>query len=98
LVSFTVTLELFYELLEYKINAGLPTHAWWKAKVDMRLLPFGLEKSQVERDRKRWMGLANRLTSFLYEYLLLIEIPDHLFGCCENPTVVSVDGTAFTNS
>lgn len=95
--SFRLTLELFYELLELKINAGVPTHAWWKVKVDMSLLRYGLQKSEVDRNRKLWMGLASRLTSFLYEYLRLIEIPDHLFGCCANPTVVSVDGTDFAN-
>lgn len=79
-------------MLELKINAGTPTHAWWKVKVDMSLLPFGLPEDDVVRKRKLWMGLANRLTSFLYEYLRLLEIPDQLFRCCANPAIISTDG------
>jgi hypothetical protein len=87
-----LTVELFYELVELKLNAGAATYAWWKVKVDMNLLPPGTAKSEIERQRKLWMGLANRLTSFLYEYLCIVDMPDRMFGCCLNPTVVSVDG------
>jgi hypothetical protein len=30
---FVVAVEAFQELLEYKVNSGLPTHSWWKTKV-----------------------------------------------------------------
>jgi hypothetical protein len=97
-VNTVLTLGLFYELLDMKINAGTATYAWWKVKVDMTLLSNGMPKDFIRRQRKLWMGLASRLTSFLCEYLLIVEIPDRLFGCCLNPDIISVDGNQLANS
>lgn len=91
-VIFAFIVGLFYELLELKINAGTPTYAWWKVKVDMTLLSHGIPQDVVVRQRKLWMGLASRLTSFLYEYLRIVQLPDRMFGCCLNPEMISVDG------
>lgn len=83
--------DLLHELMTLKVNAGLPTHAWWKAKVDVCLRIF--PKCDVtDRVRKRWMGLTNRLTSFLSEFLTIIDYPRRLFTCCEDPDIICADG------
>lgn len=87
-MSLILTQELFYELMELKLNAGTPTHAWWKAKVDV-YLKISNENREL---RKSWMALSGRLTSYLSEFLTLIEYPSSLFGCCEHPEIVCADG------
>jgi hypothetical protein len=83
-----LTQELFYELMELKLNAGTPTHAWWKTKVDSRLKL----DSENREFRKSWMALSGRLTSYLSEFQTLIEYPGSLFGCCKHPEIVCADG------
>jgi hypothetical protein len=89
--SYLFDVELFYELMELKVNAGLPTHAWWKAKVDVCLKIYGKSEDSA-RARKLWMGLAGRLTSFLHEFLTIIDYPRSLFSCCDNPEIICADG------
>jgi hypothetical protein len=83
--------EMFYDLMEHKVNSGLPTHAWWKTKVNgcLRIFPKCLETDKI---RQRWMGLAGRLTSFLSEFLTIVEYPKSLFSCCEDPEIICADG------
>lgn len=78
--------------MELKLNAGTPTHSWWKAKVDVALMILGDEDPMRDEFRRKWMDISGRLTSYLSEFLLLVDYPAKLFSCCENPEIVSCDG------
>lgn len=87
--------DLFLELSELKVNGGVPTHTWWKAKVDvsLKVMPAtDLMKKQLE---KFWTKLSSKLTMFLAEYYRIVEYPISLFTCCKTPKIVSADGTCY---
>jgi hypothetical protein len=94
--SYLFDVELFYELMELKVNAGMPTHAWWKARVDSCLRTYQ-NSDETERLRRLWTGLTNRLTSYLSEFLNIVDYPSQLFACCENPEIICADGIRFAN-
>lgn len=88
---------VFAELMQLKLDGGLATSAWWKSKTEQSLevwLAKGrCEAAGVADLRKRFNALSSKLTSFLGEYLMkLVNIPANLFACCENPSIISMDG------
>lgn len=86
------TAALFNEMLELKLNSGTPTHSWWKAKVDCQLAEMDSNDPRKSALRQLWMGLTGRLTTFMSEYLKLVDYPMDLFKCCEVPEIISTDG------
>jgi hypothetical protein len=97
LVLENLTIGVFAELMQLKLDGGLATTAWWKNKVQQTIEAWISAKlcdeRRVEETRKRFTALANKLTSFLGEYLMkLVEIPTQLFACCSNPDIISMDG------
>lgn len=78
--------------MDLKLNAGTPTYSWWKAKVDVCLMVLDENDPRVADLRKLWMGISSQLTSFLAEFLTIVEYPKSLFSCCDHPEIVSADG------
>ena len=83
--------ELFYELLELKINSGLATSAWWKAKVAVHLMCY--RKSELLQDYETKLhNLAGKINSMMIQFIKLIDYNPQIFQCCSNPKIVCVDG------
>lgn len=83
--------------MQLKLDGGLATSAWWKTKVEQTIdnwIAFDMcTTSEIHYTRKRINALASKLTSFLGEYLMkLVDIPTDLFTCCQNPSIISMDG------
>lgn len=78
--------------MDLKLNAGTPTNAWWRAKVDVCLMIYSDDDPIRDKLRNQWMDLSGRLTSYLTEFLTLVDYPKKLFSCCKDPDIVSFDG------
>jgi hypothetical protein len=63
-------------------------------KVDMQLDIWPPEDIPVQQARQRWMGVSGVLTSFLAEFYSILDYPDSLFSCCDNPDIISADGNS----
>jgi hypothetical protein len=87
--------ELMMELLEFKLNGGVPTQTYWKSKLNS----FGLVMSGnpevavlFAQAMKEWVGLAGKLNEMMTCYIRLIDYGPRMFNCCVNPKVVCIDG------
>lgn len=100
-------MELLLDLLEAKVNSGIPTNAWWKNRVEWAIkckrfadpgfedsVVFSWEDLQVMRSkcRDRWMAQSGHMNQMLIEFCRLITLEPNLFKCCENPDMICVDG------
>ena len=61
--SIFVTVELFQELLHLKLNAGLPTNAYWQSKVETLLLD-SYRNTALSETRKYWMNMSGKVIAF----------------------------------
>jgi hypothetical protein len=84
-------IELFLEALEFKTNAGVPTQAYWKSKLNTLAVAEQLDPlfSLIE---KEWSNLAGKINEMMMHFVRLIDYPERIFQCCENPKIVTVDG------
>ena len=83
--------EFFYELLQFKLNAGVPTSAWWRSKVNITMMFF--PDSELKRlEIKKFMNMAGKINAMMIQFIKLIDYTPKIFQCCQNPEIVCVDG------
>jgi hypothetical protein len=88
------TVELFYELLNYKAYSGLPTFTFWRSKIDFYSINSDADINSVARLlwKKKLENYSGLINQIFVGFCTLLEIPNDLFYCCPNPKVVNVDG------
>ena len=85
------TVELFYSLLYLKINAGISTYSWWKMQREMVFQT--IPDRDVATEYLRLMTqMGNSIHQYSCQFDELIEQPDSLYTCCQNPRIITLDG------
>jgi hypothetical protein len=87
-----IAVELFYEMLQFKYQGGVPTATYWKCKVKTTVLPFDDTDDEMEGEERYWNNMARRMNQMLVAFLELVDYGETLFKCCENPRIICVDG------
>jgi hypothetical protein len=87
--------ELMMELLEFKLNGGVPTQTYWKSKLNsIGLVMSGNAEvaGNLAHAMKEWVGLSGKLNEMMTCFIRLIDYGPRMFNCCINPKVVCIDG------
>jgi hypothetical protein len=86
--------EFMYELLYFKAYNGLPTYTFWKTKIDLYVLSDNIHLPVVERYRwkKRKENYAGLVNQIFVSFCKLLDIPNDLFKCCDEPEMINIDG------
>jgi hypothetical protein len=87
--------ELMMELLEFKLNGGVPTQTYWKSKLNSIALTHwsaAERQARFEQCQKEWHGISGKLNEMMTCFIRLIDYGPKIFKCCTNPKVLCIDG------
>ena len=93
--------EMFYDLLDMKMRAGLPTHSWWIGQTEKYMKQFLYSNRISVRycytsnnyNRATLESLSGAMNHMFTEFLKILDYPKSMMSCCQgNPDIIALDG------
>ena len=83
--------EIFYNLYDLKVASGIATYAWWKCYVEF--VCKLIENLDYAGKTRRVLGrMHSEVHQYFCQFMGLIQKPDSLYRCCDNPEYITLDG------